>query len=183
MSLNGVFGSHSAFYYYSKEHLFINLLQYIKNALDNKELVYILMNENKFKELSSFFVAQNVPMDSIFFFTDRSFNDITADLNMDDIRNSMRDILNSATLKGFSGIRFIEDCSHIISITSKEFFLELERNLTNLIKSNKISLLCTYDVYEYIQDSNENHIISKEIITNSIHSHSHLLKNFKLYEV
>ncbi len=141
------------------------------------------MDENKFKELSSFFVSQKIPMDNVYFFTDRSFNNITANLNMDDIRNSMCDILNSATNKGFSGIRFISDCSHIISITSRDFFLELDSNLTNLIKNNKMSLLCTYDVYEYIQDSNENHIIGKEIITNSIHSHTHHLKNFKLYEV
>ncbi|WP_138204637.1 MEDS domain-containing protein [Haloimpatiens lingqiaonensis] len=181
MSLDSVFGSHSAFYYYSKEHLFINLLHYVKKGLDNNELIYILMKENKFKELSSFFTNQNISTDNIYFFTEEAFSNLTNKLDINNIQNGMLKILNSANIKGFSGIRLIEDCSHIITLTSKEFFLELERKLTNLVKNSNMSLLCTYDVYEYIQASSDNYIVNKEIIDNSIHSHSHFLRKFELH--
>ncbi|MFC4320070.1 Spo0E family sporulation regulatory protein-aspartic acid phosphatase [Litchfieldia salsa] len=47
-TLDNIFGIHSTFYYYGREHLLINLLPYIKHGVDNNELVTVSLNKDIF---------------------------------------------------------------------------------------------------------------------------------------
>lgn len=183
MSSNNIFGSHSVFYYYSKEHLFINLLRYIKNGLENNELVYLLIDKNSFQDFTRFLKKFNMPTDNVHLLPIEKFNCSESNLNTNLAYKKLKQSLQLSMTNGFSGIRLIEDCSHVINTTSKNFFIDLEKNINTMVKLNNISVLCTYDVYDYIQDSSDEHLISKDILYNSFHSHSHILNKFNLSKI
>lgn len=67
IGLNNIFGTHSTFYYYGNQHLFINMYFYIIEGLKNNELIYLFMEGSIYNELLEFLKSNNVSLEHVKF--------------------------------------------------------------------------------------------------------------------
>ena len=173
--MDDLFGKHSMFYYYCEEHLFINLVNYIAKGINNKEKIYISIEKSLCEKLMDILVVNNISTESIRFVNVKDLmlgSQINGVLEVKKLINKYE---KEEVNKGFSGIRYIWQPSHVIRETSKEVFLDFECRLTYALKGTSSSLLCVYDFHDYI---NEKDIIDEDIIQESTNTHTYVLEKF-----
>ena len=177
LNLKDIFGTHSTFYYYGKEHLFTNMYFYITEGIKNNELVYISMQENLFDELIRILETYNAPVEHIEFRKVKELIMSNKEGGLVKLKEKINSIFNEDKVKKYKGIRWIGQPTYAIQTTSQEDFLNWEINLSEGLKNTNASLICIYDAYDCI---NESKFINKQVIDKSIDTHSHLLKDFVL---
>lgn len=170
-------GTHSAFFYYSLEHLYINMASYIINSIHNNELVYIYIFPELQKDLFEILQNNKIDMKHVVF---ESFTELILSNSLEDFEksgNSMNSLISGATAKGYSGITIIGQPSFAIQETSRKHFLSFEKNLTKLFEGKKGSVLCIYDLYDSLHDKK---YIDDYLVKDSLKTHTHILSKFKL---
>lgn len=180
LNLKDIFGIHSAFYYYGHDHLFTNLYFYILEGIKNNELIYISMQENLYSKLIEFLEINEVSMEYIHF---RPVKELIMSNKLGGLiglKEKINSIGIEEEVKNHSGIRWIGQPSYAIQVTSENDFLNWEINLSQALSNTKVSLLCIYDAYDYM---NEGKIINKNVISKSLDTHSYVLKNLVLEEI
>lgn len=177
IKMNESSGLHSSFYYLSKEHLFMNMYNYIIDAIKNKELIYVYMEPRLYNELKNKLRLSTTARKKIKFY---SFKELIAD-SKDDQNSIKENIRKQERLNDkHTGIRWIGHPTYAIQETSKKEFLEWEERLTKSFKDTNSSMLCIYDFNDYLKDEK---IIDEKIITESLKTHSHTLNQFTLKKI
>jgi hypothetical protein len=179
-NLDDIFGIHSTFYYYGHEHLFINLLPYIKYGVDNNELVTVSLSKDIFDKLMELLDIHGINKSGVIFFPVKSMVIANNVNGLDGLRQLLSTLLKDVEQNNFKGARVIGQPSFAIGETSKEDFLKLEEVLNDAFIGMKASGLCIYDAFDYIHNRD---IIDEDIIKNSLKTHSHLLYNNSLSKI
>jgi hypothetical protein len=166
-------GLHSVFYYYGVDHLLVNMYQYIKDGIDNNEYIYLNLEESSFNLLINYFTEDEKKHIGIF----------TASVLIN-LYKSGREITVKKALKkfeknvfdhGYTGARFICQLSHVLKEISKADFIEFEKPLSKIINGLNISMMCLYDMYDYINN--------KTIIDDELMAMSKEVFNYRLYQM
>ncbi len=178
-ALHDIFGMHSTFYYYGLEHLFINLLPYIRYGVENNELVTVSLSKDIYDKLMELLDIYGIDKFRVIFFPVKDMVIANKENGIDGLRRLLSTLLKEVESNDYKGARVIGQPSFAIGETSKEDFLKLEEVLTKAFVDMKASGLCIYDAFDYIHNRD---IIDEDIIKNSFKTHSHLLYNNYLSE-
>lgn len=173
-TLDDIFGNHSTFYYYGLEHLFINLLPYIKYGLENNELVTVSLSKDIFDKLMELLDIHGLDKSGVIFFPVKEMVIANNENGINGLRQLISTLLKEVESNNYKGARVIGQPSFAIGETSKEDFLKLEEVITEAFIGMNASGLCIYDAFDYIHNRD---FIDEEIIKNSLNTHSHLLYN------
>ncbi|AKN31234.1 hypothetical protein Ccar_10370 [Clostridium carboxidivorans P7] len=176
-SLNNIFGTHSTFYYYGNQHLFMNMYFYILEGLKNNELIYLFMEESIYKDLLEFLKGNNVLIEHVKFKNVKELIKGNRECGLDGLKREIQKIGLSGELEEYSGIRWIGQPSCAIRNNSERDFLEFEKNLTEALCNVNASLLCIYDAYDYMH---EKQFINETVIKESMDTHNYILKDLVL---
>lgn len=177
LDLKDIFGTHSTFYYYGKEHLFTNMYFYITEGIKNNELVYMSMQETLYEELLKLLELNHVPIEHIGFRPVKELILSNKEGGLFGLKDKINRIFSEDKVKKYKGVRWIGQPTYAIQTTSQEDFLDWEVNLSESLKNTAASLICIYDAYDCMTESK---FINKEVIDKSIDTHSHMLKDFVL---
>lgn len=172
--LDDIFGTHSTFYYYGQHHLFVNMFDYINEGLKNDELVYLFMEENMYNGLLEFLKDNHVDTSNVKFKNVRDLIQGNRKGGLKALKDEIYKIGSTEEVRNYKGIRWIGQPSYAIQLNSEEDFLSFEKNLDEALKDINASLLCIYDVYDYI---NEGNIINEKVIEESLDTHIYILKD------
>lgn len=174
VSLDSIFGIHSTFYYYGEQHLFINMYNYIKKGIENNEIIYLFVEDNIYNKLLKVLNENNVCVDDIQFRNVKPLIQGNRDGGLKSLKNEIYKISLEDEVKKYNGIRWIGQPSYAIKLNSQDAFLNFEKNLDMALKDTNASLLCIYDVNDYMDGGN---IINKKVIEESLETHSYILKD------
>nr|WP_278331810.1 MEDS domain-containing protein [Clostridium magnum] len=169
-----MFGTDSTFYYYGIEHLFINLLPYIKHGVENDEIITVSLDKDIFDKLMELLDIHGINKSRVIFFPVKSMVIANNKNGIDGLKQLILTLLKEAESNNYKGARIIGQPSFAIGETSKEDFLKLEEVLRYAFIGMKASGLCIYDAFDYIHNRD---LIDEDIIKNSLDTHSHLLSN------
>lgn len=175
LDFSNVFGIHSTFYYYGNMHLFINMLKYIKQGVDNKELVYISMEHDLYNKLIEILQSTGIYGENVRFLSVKKFILSHKSGGLDNLRRVINAYTEDAIKEGYNGIRLIGQPTFAMQETSKEDFLNWELDLSSGFKDLNASIICIYDAYDYMHD--ENHI-DEDVMNESLTTHTHILNKF-----
>lgn len=151
-SLSNILGTHSTFYYYGNQHLFINMYFYIIEGIKNNELIYLFMEEVIYNELLEFLKSNNLSLEHIKFKNVRKLIKGNREDGLGGLKEEIRKIGLDDEVQKYSGIRWIGQPSCAIRNNSEREFLEFEKNLTEALCNVNASLLCIYDAYDYMHE-------------------------------
>lgn len=177
MSDKNIFGLHSSFYYVGLQHLCANMYQYIKAGLDRNEFVCLFTNYDLYNS-----IKQTMRINAIDILCIQSVSkllNIYKSLGAKGMKDELLKYEYKIINKGYSGVRFIIDAKHVITSTSKEDFLKVDSDITEVISKTKSSVMCIYDFEDYINDKKT---IDNEIINESYRTHPFRLYNNKLVD-
>lgn len=178
--MDDLFGKHSMFYYYCEEHLFINLANYISMGINNKEKIYITIEKRLYEKLMDVLSMNNISTESIKFINVKDLM-LESKINREpEVKKLIYQYEKEEANKGFSGIRYIWQSSHVIKEASKEVFLDVEKMLTYTLEDTSSSLLCLYDFYDYINTKNT---IDEDVIRQSMNTHTHIMEKFLIKNI
>ncbi len=180
LNLKDIFGTHSSFYYYGKEHLFANMYFYIIEGINNNELIYVSMQENLYVELIEFLKINDVSINHIKFRPVKELIMSNKQGDLIQLKQKISSICLEDEVKKYNGIRWIGQPTYAIETTSQDDFLNWEINLNKALSNTNVSLICIYDAYDYMH---EGKVINEEVINKSLDTHSYLLKNLILEEI
>ncbi len=178
-TLEEIFGIHSTFYYYGHEHLLINLLPYIKEGIENNELVTVSLSKDIFDKLMELLDFHGIDRTSVIFFPVKNMVIANNENGLNGVRQLLSTLLKEIESKKYKGARVIGQPSFAIGETSKEDFLKLEEVLTKAFIGMNASGLCVYDAYDYIHNRD---FIDEDIMNDSLETHTHLLYNNSLFK-
>jgi len=164
-NLREIPGVHAAFYYYGNSHLYINLLHYIQQGLENNEIIYLIIDHEYFN------ISIQIPIEKI---DAVKFIDIKQDICELEWDSFVKDALK----QGFNGVRWIIQSSYVIRHKSKKQFFDLEEIIGKRLDNNS-SLLCAFDYKDYI-DKKE--YIDDEVYYKSLERHEYFLHRMALVE-
>lgn len=175
MNGSNVFGLHSVFYFYGIEHLALNLSQYIREGMQNDELVYLYMLPELYEQFTAFL---NTPIhESIRVCSNSEFILSYSEGGQTALRERIMQITGDAVSLGYSGVRMISQASRAIRETSCKEFLAWDQGLGAALENTRFSVLCIYDVSDLIQGEN---FIAREVFGQSLEDHSHILYQLHL---
>lgn len=177
LSLKNIFGTHSSFYYYGKEHLFINMLFYITEGIKNNEIIYISMQENLYDQLIEFLRRYEIDIEQINFRPVKELIITNKQGGLTALKEKINKISVEDAVQNYTGVRWIGQPTYAIKTTAQEDFLNWEIHLSKSLKNKNISLLCIYDAYDYMH---EGKFINEEVIRKSINTHDYMLKDLRL---
>ncbi|WP_158638666.1 MEDS domain-containing protein [Metabacillus litoralis] len=180
MTLDDIFGIHSTFYYYGREHLLINLLPYIKHGVDNNELITVSLSKDIYDQLMELLDFHGISRSGVKFFPVKNMVIANNKNGLEGVRQLLSALLEEVESNKYKGARVIGQPSFAIGETSKEDFLELEKVLTEAIIGLNASGLCLYDAFDYIHNRE---FIDEDIINHSLETHSHLLYSNSLFKI
>lgn len=175
--LDNIFGTHSTFYYYGEQHLFVNMYNYIKEGIKNNELIYLFVKEDIYDNLMEFLKANNVCTDNIQFKNVKALIQGNRKGGLEALKKEIYNIALQEDVKKYNGIRWIGQPSYAIELNSENDFLRFEENLDEALKNTNASLLCIYDIYDYMHNGK---FINEEVIKESLDTHSYILKDLYL---
>ncbi len=167
-----VSGLHIAFYYFGLEHLLVNLYQYIKDGIENNQVIYLSMESRLYDELKNNLCSAGIPEHHLKFY---SVKDMVLDSRGD--KEKLREIIIELNNKNQAGFRLIIQTGYIINVTSKEDFLQFERGLSSVFKGINSSILCIYDFEDFVYNKGT---IDQEIIFESHNTHPYILSEMTL---
>ncbi|GAA0178342.1 hypothetical protein SH2C18_14130 [Clostridium sediminicola] len=174
LNLKDLFGTHSTFYYYGKQHLFTSMYFYINEGIKNNELIYISMEEKLYNPLLTFLKANNVSIEMIRFRPVKELIMSNKHGGLDGLKEKIGNICLENDVIKYSGVRWIGQPTYAIQTTSQKDFLDWEINLSEALKNTNVSLICIYDAYDYIH---KGEFINEEVINKSLNTHSYILKD------
>ncbi|MCT4618881.1 MAG: MEDS domain-containing protein [Marinisporobacter sp.] len=180
INLYNISGIHSTFYYYGENHLFTNMIQYIDHGIKNKEIIHISMKPELYDKLLKFLSTFEIPQEHIKFYPVKELILSNKTGGLDGLKKKVAVCTKEALEKGYGGIRWIGQPTYAIQETSKDDFLSWEINLTEALQNTKVSLICIYDYYDYINDKK---VIDERVINESLNTHSHVLNKFYLENI
>lgn len=175
LNLRNVFGTHTTFYYYGEQHLFVNLYFYISEGIKNNELIYVSMEEELYNKLLDFLKTNKIPIENIKF---RPVKDLILGHKkggLNGLKETAIRILENSNIEKYTGLRWIGQPSFAIEGTSQKDFLDMEVELNKFINNMNAALLCVYDVYDYMYNGK---VINETVIQESLQAHSFVLNNF-----
>lgn len=178
LDLKNIFGTHSTFYYYGEQHLFVNICNYINEGIKNNELIYIYMEDDFYDKLLFFLHSNDISTDSIQLKDPQILIESNYNEGLIGLQKHVSNITNN--LGNYAGIRWIGQPSYAIKNNTQANFLDFEKNLNKAIENTNISLLCIYDAYDFMH---ENKYINELVIAESLKTHSHILKNLLLKKI
>ncbi len=150
MNLKNIMGTHSTFYYYGKDHLFANMIQYIKVGVDNNEVVYISMQPQLYEDLKKYLNNFGIQDKYLKCQSIKQLININKTGGERCLKEKIEILVEKEIKQGYSGIRWICQPTYAIEQTSKNDFLNWEINLSKGLKNTKASLICIYDYCDYI---------------------------------
>ncbi len=168
------------FLYYGKQHLFINLFQYIKAGIENNELIYVSMNPELYSRLITEVVVDKDKEAFLEFFSLPELICLYNSFGITPLRYAIKEIIKKTSINGFSGIRIIGQPSYVIKQTSKEEFFCFEEDLSKVLYDMKCSLLCIYEFEDYM---NARKTIDQEIYSQALETHKNILYHLELMPV
>lgn len=177
MNLENIFGIHSTFYYYGKEHLFVNLINYIKVGVENNEIVFISMEEDMHESLKDALGNAGIDKESVEFVSVNGLIDLHKQEGLYGLKRELNILIEDYQSKGYDGVRWIGEPAYAIQLTSREDFLNFEDDLSKAFRNTKASILCIYDTYDCLTKSQ---CTDKELIEKSKYTHTHILKGLQL---
>jgi len=177
MKYNNIQGMHLAFYYCSISHLLVNLLKYIEEGVENKELICISCEKYIYVEFLKFIQENKIEINNIKFTPVKPLIMAHKNGGLTAFKEKQDEYINRALQKGYLGIRWIGQPTYAISETSKMDFLNWEQDLSDGLKGEKVSLVCIYDFYDFM---NEKKFIDTDVIKDSKRTHTHTLYKFKI---
>ncbi|MCK8825137.1 MEDS domain-containing protein [Fuchsiella alkaliacetigena] len=169
-----VFGLHPVFYYYGFEHLLVNMIPYIKQGLENDELIYFSCADDLYQRLviENLDFRESIELKSIIeLLASHKFGEKKG------LAEKIENLVAAAQARGYSGIRWVCQPGYVMQTNSKEDFLKLEENLSSALKDTKLSLLCIYEFEDYLE---EKEYIDQKVINKSLATHEYLLNQFSL---
>ncbi|MCY6354736.1 MEDS domain-containing protein [Clostridium sp. ZS2-4] len=177
LNLKNIFGTHTTFYYYGEQHLFVNMYFYINEGIKNNELIYLFMEESIYNKLLAFLKINNVPVEHIKFKTVKELIKSNRQGGLNELKEQINNIGLDNEVKKYSGIRWIGQPSYAIQTNSQNDFLAFEKNLSKALNNTNASLLCIYDAYDYMHESK---FINETVIKESLDTHNYILKKLRL---
>lgn len=177
IDLCNISGIHSTFYYYGENHLFANMIKYIDCGIKNNEIIYISMQLDLYSKLLDYLLSFGISKEHIQFQPVKELILANKIGKLKGLKKKMDVSVSEVLEKGYDGIRWIGQPTYAIEETSKNDFLNWELNLTEALKDSKVSLICIYDYYDYMNDKE---IIGERVIKESFTTHSHILNKFQL---
>ena len=171
LDVNSVAGRHSMFFYYGKEHLLVCLAKYIKQGIDKNEFCPIFIQPDWFQSLDSYLSHINRLSRNIVHYPMNLMLESFMNGGYTAFRKKVLELEKWAEDEGFSGIRLMAQCSYAIELTSKSDFLKFEKVTNDAFSGTKVSALCTYDFYEFINTSK---YIDDDIVCDSFKTHTNL---------
>lgn len=175
--LGNISGTYSSFFYYGIEHLTVNLIHYIREGIDRKELICLSVEEELERHLTAVFIKEGFAQDSIRFVPARDFALLHKNQGLSALRENTRRIAEAAVAEGFSSVRWIGQFSSAVKAASKEEFLAVERLFSDMMRDAKSSLLCIHDFSDYI---NNRELMDDAVIAQIINSRTSLLSQFRI---
>lgn len=173
MNIN-IFGFHSVFYYYGFQHLVVNMYKYINDGINNKEFTCLCSDDQLYIELKK---ALNDKCENMDLLSTDDLCKIHKDEGLKGVKKIIHNYTEEIIKKGYSGLRIIIKCDYIIEKFSSDNFLNIEKEINDLIKDTNVSILCVYDFEDYLKDKK---IMTDKIINSSYINHQHRLYNMKL---
>ena len=173
-------GCHLSFYYYGEAHLIMNMCNYIIKGIQKGEIVYVSMDEKIFKNLKGMLDRSGIDDESVQFYPVGQLIMLNSKEGREALRKQVGRFGKQAVQKGYGGIRWIGQPSYAIKKTSKNDFLKFEASLSHAVENSNVSIICIYDLYDYINDGL---IIDNDIIEDSLHTHTHLLSEYEIREI
>lgn len=180
INLYNIAGIHSTFYYYGKNHLFTNMIKYIKDGIENNEKIHISMKPDLYEQLIDALRSFGISDEHIKFYSVKELILSNKLHGLDGLKKKVGTFTKEAFQKGYNGIRWIGQPTYAMEETSKDDFLNWELNLTKALENTKVSLICIYDYYDYMNDKE---VIDERVIKESLQTHSHVLNKFHLENI
>ncbi|KDR96641.1 Spo0E like sporulation regulatory protein [Peptoclostridium litorale DSM 5388] len=179
-AITDVKGCHLSFYYYGEVHLTMNMCSYIIKGIQQGEIVYVSMDEKVFKNLKGMLNRSGIDDERVQFYPVEKLIMLNSKEGRDVLREQVSKFGINAVQKGYTGIRWIGQPSYAIKKTSKNDFLKFESSLSHAVGGSNVSILCIYDLYDYINDGL---IIDNDIIEDSFSTHTHLLSEYEIRKI
>lgn len=175
--ISDIKGCHLSFYYYGQAHLVMNMCNYIIRGLKAGEVVYVSMEKPYLENLKKMLLRTGIEDSAVLFYPVEELIMLNSAEGAKALRDKILEFGNSAIQNGYSGVRWIGQPSYAIGKTSKADFLKFEDSLNYALKDSVVSILCIYDVYDYM---NGGRVIDEDIINGSFSTHTHLLSEFEI---
>ncbi len=179
MKNKNVYVIHDALFYYGFNHLLVYLSSYIKNAVDNNEVVYVSMKNEIYQKLLLQLKRNGIDLNKIHFCSVKPMISMYKEEGKCVFKKYLQDIILQEIKEGYKGVFWIGQPSFAVQETSKEDFLNWELELSEVFKNLEASLLCIYDMYENI---NSKKIIDDEVVKESLKTHVNILNELGLAE-
>lgn len=179
-NLKNIFGTHTSFYYYGHQHLFSSMYFYIIEGINNKELIYISMEQDLYNKLLFFLEINNVPLEHIKYKNVRELIMCNRQGGVPKLKEVLLNNCLECEVEKYSGIRWIGQPTFAIQTTSQNDFLHFETSLSEALNNTNASLLCIYDAYDYM---NKSEYINETVIKQSLNTHSYVLNNLVLEKI
>lgn len=175
LNLKNVFGTHAILYYYGEQHLFVSLYFYIKEGIKNNEFIYVSIEENLYNRLIDFLKINKISTEHVKFKPVGELIRSNKKSGVPGLKETISSILWDNNK--YNGVRWIGQPAYAIEAASQKDFLDMERNLNELVKNMNAAILCVYDTYDYMHGGS---VINEAVIEESLSTHSHVLNNLVL---
>lgn len=171
LDVDNIAGKHSMFFYYGKEHLLVCLAKYLKQGIDKNEFCPIFIRPDWFQALFSYLSHVILPGRNVIHYPMNDMLESFMNGGSIGFREKVLEMEKWAKGEGFNGIRMVGQCSYAIELSSKSNFLKFEKATNDAFSGTKVSGLCIYDFYDFINTSK---YIEDDILCDSFKTHTYL---------
>lgn len=173
LDISDTLGKHSMFFYYGREHLFVNLAAYVKKSVENNEKCYLFIYPEWFAEFMEYLKKRMISTDNVEYFLVKEMIELLKSQGAGKLKEYVATVAEETTKSGFNGIRMIGQTAYAIELYSKADFLHFETVLSEAYAGSKASALCLYDFDDYIHTSK---YMSDDVIEEAFETHSHVMR-------
>lgn len=178
MDLSQIFGIHSVCYFYGVEHLAINMSPYIMEGIKNNELIYLSMEPQLRANLLN--LLNLTDKEQVRFGAMDELVEAHKARGFEGLHEAILELTAEAQSQGYRGVRYIGQPIFTVEERSIRAFLAWEDSLARALKETQFSLICIYDMMDYLH---EKQFVNDEVIKISLQGHPHLLYQQQLEEM
>ncbi len=168
-------GKHAAFYYYGRDHLYVNMAYKIREAQKSNEKILLCMDHNDYNSLLS--ILKNefpYPINNV------EFLDVIDIIEASKLCNEkflmiLKNLISNSQNQGYESTCIVGLCSLFINETSLANFFEFEENITEALENIQLNVICAYDIEDYMNNRNA---IDEKVMMSSRVNHKYLYTNF-----
>lgn len=134
-------------YYYGNRHMLINLYSYISEAVNNKQLIYISINKERYERIIDAFVINRILEDSIIYKPIKSIDFIKNSIMCSNMKEKVGEFFYYDKNK-YNGVKWIVDDDYIKMNTLKNYFFDSKYKAHEFVRNMDINILYILNAYE-----------------------------------